>query len=104
METQERAIKNKCIIVQGMAETGHEPIALAIGRDVSVVTKMKRESIEKFATLLAVCNLKVVPENSRFANAEVIEALEVLARTAIDQEYSVVWDEKETDGCKKIEG
>ena len=93
MQLEERARKNEAVILHGVHSVGLEAIAAAVGRDASTVSRWKDTELHRLAVLLAVCGLKVVPIEFRCAKPEVIEALETLARAAINQPASLVWDD-----------
>ena len=95
MQTDERARKNTQVILQAMAETTLEPIARAINRDVSTVCRMKEGDVQRFAALLSVCGLKVVPHHYRCAKPEIIEAAMVFARAAMNSNdhNQLIWDD-----------
>ncbi len=91
--TTSRNIEAK--ILQGVAKTGLVKIADELGCDKSTVSRMKKDGdFEKFARILSVCNLKVVPGEHRLANPELVDALVKIATTSIEKGgSSFVWDD-----------
>lgn len=71
----ERARKNEQLILQRLASVGQVTAAAAIGVDESTVSRMKEGKIQQFSELLAVLNLKVVPEGMRCFDPKDIDTL-----------------------------
>ena len=92
MEILERARKNEKVVLRGLASVGQVNAAKEINLSESAVSRMKDGEIAKFSRFLAACNLKVVPVSFRCAKPEVIEALQTLARSAMNQP-SLAWDD-----------
>ena len=91
---EERARKNEALILQGVQTCGLKSIAKAVRRDESTVSRWKDTELERFARLLAACDLKVVPASFKCAKPEIIEALETLDRASMnDRSRSLVWDD-----------
>lgn len=64
-EQRERSRKNYSMIVQRLASVGNKPVAEAINKDESTVSRMKPETFQQLADILAVLDLKVVPKDMR---------------------------------------
>jgi len=76
----ERSRKFHGLILNGLAREGQVHVADAIGVHESTVSKWKDGDLERFAQILAVVGLKVVPASQRCYDAAEIDALLVLAR------------------------
>jgi hypothetical protein len=70
-----RARKNYHFIVQKLASMGNAPVAVAVGCDEATISRMKPEKFEQFAQILAVLDLKIVPNEMRCFNERDIEML-----------------------------
>ncbi|KEX95152.1 hypothetical protein HA62_29685 [Pseudomonas putida] len=70
-----RARKNYAVLMQRLASIGNGPVALAVGCDEATISRMKPEKFEQFAAILAVLDLKIVPNEMRCFNQRDIEAI-----------------------------
>lgn len=70
-----RARKNYSVLMQRLASIGNGPVALAMGCDEATISRMKPEKFEQFAQILAVLDLKIVPNDMRCFNQRDIEAI-----------------------------
>jgi DNA-binding Xre family transcriptional regulator len=75
------ARKNLTAILQGIGKVKQVRIAEAIGKSEATVSRMKDGELMMFARLLAVCGLKVVPEDMVVLDRRQIDALVHLAQT-----------------------
>ena len=70
-----RSRKNYAVLMQRLASIGNGPVALAVGCDEATISRMKPEQFERFAQILAVLDLKIVPNEMRCFNQRDIEAI-----------------------------
>lgn len=59
------ARKNYSMIVQRLASVGNAAVSHALGCDESTISRMKPEKFQQFAEILAVLDLKIVPDDMR---------------------------------------
>lgn len=87
---QQRARKNYSLILSRLASVGQRTAASALNIDEATMSRLKSDGrIEQFAKLLAVLEIKTVPESHRCVKAEDFEhvmwlaskGMEVLKRT-----------------------
>lgn len=83
-KAQERARKNLAAIFAGLSSVGQVRVAEALGIAESTVSKMKDDELPKAATVIAVCGLKVVPEDYKCVRPRVMETLLELAGQRMD--------------------
>ncbi|MBO2926674.1 transcriptional regulator [Pseudomonas otitidis] len=70
-----RSRKNYSVLMRALASVGNAPVALAVGCDEATISRMKPEKFEQFCQILAVLNLKVVPNDMRCFNERDIETI-----------------------------
>lgn len=70
-----RARKNYSVLMQRLASIGNGPVAHAVGCDEATISRMKPEQFERFAQILSVLDLKIVPNDMRCFNQRDIEAI-----------------------------
>lgn len=75
----ERSRKNLTAILKALSEVGQARVAERLGVSESTVSRMKDTEIERMAAVLSACGLKVVPEDWRDVEPELLRALSVLA-------------------------
>lgn len=78
-----RARKNLAVILRAMAHASQVKVAERMGLDQSSVSRMKNAGIkdaevERIATFIAACGLKVVPEDEECYEAGYLESLRQL--------------------------
>lgn len=69
------ARKNYSEILNRLASIGNLPVALAMGKDESTVSRWKPEKYEEMCQILAAMDLKVVPKDMRCFNKSDIAAI-----------------------------
>ncbi|MWK59778.1 transcriptional regulator [Pseudomonas otitidis] len=72
-EQATRARKNFAVLMQRLASVGNAPVALAVGCDEATISRMKPDKFQQFAEILAVLDLKIVPNAMRCFNERDIE-------------------------------
>lgn len=73
-----RARKNRGAILRGMAEQSQVKVAERMGVNESSVSRMKDVEVERIATFLAACGLKLVREDQECYEPGYIESLRQL--------------------------
>jgi hypothetical protein len=86
MSPLERARKNEQVILQALAATGQNTVALAMGVNESTVSRLKDGALGQAAAVLAHCGLKVVPAGMACFDPAYVEALKTLAEVGIRQQ------------------
>lgn len=103
----EKARKYLSELLRALAARGLEPVAVALGKDVSTVSRWASPAagsghsrLEEMALLCAALGLKIVPDDAVTIDPDELHALHVLARArlnrarqAADFQYSEVVDE-----------
>ena len=84
-----RARKNEVIVVQRLASVGQSAVADALKVDESTVSRFKDGTITRFAKMLAVMNLKIVPTEFKCYRPEDIEPYIQLAKQHMRKVVSV---------------
>lgn len=74
-EQATRARKNFAVLMQRLASVGNAPVALAVGCDEATISRMKPDKFQQFAEILAVLDLKIVPNAMRCFNERDIETI-----------------------------
>lgn len=74
-EQTARARKNYSAILQRLASIGNLPVAIAMGKDESTVSRWKPEKYEEISQILAAMDLKIVPSQMRCFNERDIETI-----------------------------
>lgn len=82
----ERARKNESVMLQALAATGQNTVALAMGVNESTISRFKDGGLAQAAQLLAHCGLKVVPVGMACFDPNYVEALKTLAEVGIRQQ------------------
>ena len=86
MQLDERARKNASTIINAMASAGQKVVADKLSIHESTISRMKSDGdLDRFAKLIAVCGLKVVPQEHQCMDSELYEAAMVFARRYISQ-------------------
>ena len=80
--------------MSALMSVGQREVAKIIGKDESVVSRMKDGPIKHTAATLAACGLKVVPASAKCFEPHYIEALRMLAKQALEEpaNASLEWD------------
>ncbi len=94
-EQDARARKNYQQLMQKLASVGNLAVAEAIGVDESTISRMKPEKFQEFARILAVLDLKIVPNEMKCFDEKEIGAILQLARSRMVEIESVdqlEWD------------
>jgi hypothetical protein len=78
--------RNLSAILKALAEISQVRVAERMGLSGTTVSRMKDEELERFALLLAACNLVVQPRSYQAIDPEKLRALKVLARDSLEQE------------------
>jgi hypothetical protein len=73
-------------ILKRLASIGQANVARTCGLSETTVSRWKDGDIRKVATTLAALGLKAVPRDVKCFQPEYIDALQMLARKALDQE------------------
>jgi DNA-binding Xre family transcriptional regulator len=95
MNPDERTRKNERAILHGLASRGQAAVAEALGVSESTVSRMKDGDIERLAKMLALCGLKIVPEEVHCYDAKFMESMLFLARRQLERMDNVEqlqWD------------
>ena len=90
-----RARKNYSYLMQKLASVGNLAVAEAVGVDESTISRMKPEKFQEFARILAVLDLKVVPNEMKCFDEKEIGAILQLARSRmvdIESVEQLEWD------------
>lgn len=90
-----RARKSYSYLMQKLASVGNLAVAEAIGVDESTISRMKPEKFQEFARILAVLDLKVVPNEMKCFDEKEIGAILQLARSRmvdIESVEQLEWD------------
>lgn len=75
-DPDERARKNLAAILRGLSRAGQATLAAELHVSESTVSRMKSEGdLERVSKLLALCGLKIVPEDMRCYPPEYVEWL-----------------------------
>ncbi len=69
------ARKNRAVVMQALARAGQKAVALAIGKDLSTVSRWQGAPMEEMVMILAALDLKVVPITMRCFDEKTVEAL-----------------------------
>ena len=85
MDTAARARKNESVLLERLALVGLEPVATALDVDISTVSRMKGEAMQRFATLLAALNFKIVPTDYQCHDPAYLQALHTLAERELSR-------------------
>lgn len=81
-------------ILQRLASVGQSKVAATLEISESTVSRWKDGDIDKMAQTLAVLGLKVVPASQKCFEPQYIEALQMLARQALDEPAKALdWDQ-----------
>ncbi|MGA3827368.1 CII family transcriptional regulator [Pseudomonas chlororaphis] len=94
-EQDARARKNYTQLMQRLASVGNLAVAEAVGVDESTISRMKPEKFQEFAKILAVLDLKIVPNEMKCFDEKEIGAILQLARSRMVEIESVdqlEWD------------
>ncbi|MDD1981128.1 MULTISPECIES: CII family transcriptional regulator [Pseudomonas] len=94
-EQDARARKNYGQLMQKLASVGNLAVAEAIGVDESTISRMKPEKFQEFAKILAVLDLKIIPNEMKSFDEKEIAALLQLARSRMAEIESIEqleWD------------
>lgn len=78
--------RNHTAILRAFGHVSQAHVAECLGVSEATVSRMKDGELEKFAGLLAACNLVVVPQSFKTIDPERLRALEVLARHSLDHD------------------
>ena len=85
--TDSSAFKLEGTLLRALDQVGHQPVAAAIGRDVSLISKWKDEGrFSQTARVIAALGLKIVPRNVKCYEPQYVEALQTLAREGLKKE------------------
>lgn len=90
-----RARKSYSYLMQKLASVGNLAVAEAVGVDESTISRMKPEKFQEFARILAVLDLKVVPNEMKCFDEKEIGAILQLARSRmvdIESVEQLEWD------------
>ena len=82
----ESARKYEALILQQFAAIGQRTVTNALNISDSTVSRMKGEQVEAISQLLAVLELKVVPDDHVTACPKYLQAIETLAARGIGRE------------------
>lgn len=77
--------KSLSAIFNGLQRVGQVHVAQALSVSEGTISRLKSEEMPRFADLLTVCGLKVVPEGFRCYEPKVIDALLVLAKEKLNR-------------------
>lgn len=94
-EQDARARKNYVQLMQKLASVGNLAVAEAVGVDESTISRMKPEKFQEFAKILAVLELKIVPNEMKCFDEKEIAAILQLARSRmvdIESVDQLEWD------------
>lgn len=94
MQVDERTRKNQTVVLQAIGKTTLLPIAEYLKKDISTISRMQDEQLQKFCAMLAVCDLKIVPAQYRCAKPEIIAAAFTFAKAAMELDHpTLVFDD-----------
>jgi hypothetical protein len=82
----EVARKSQTRILRALASVGQRPVADALGKSETWVSRWKSEDVETFARLLEALGLKVVPIGVKCYEPEYVEHLRYFARLGFNTE------------------
>ena len=95
----ESARKNAAAILRGLSSVGQASVAKSLELSESAVSRMKSEGdIDRFAAMLALCGLKIVPATMQCYRPETLNALHTLAQERLNSIHQpseeLVWEDE----------
>jgi hypothetical protein len=88
--------RNQTALLRGLTEVSQKRAAELLGISESAMSDFKRDQLERFCALAAVCGLRFVPVTDRTIDDDHINALETLAAIALRSRREARSDERDS--------
>lgn len=82
--------RNHAVILRAISDVTGKRVAELIGVSESTLSAMKSDNLERFASLIAACGLKIVPITEQVYDESVISAIKTLAAIGLGRDLKRV--------------